>query len=56
MRGTYPAARKLLLDDLSALGIDYFDVVQLLEDEGVEKFEAAWSELTTSLRGELDGR
>ena len=55
VRAAYPAAHQLL-SDLAALGIDYGDVVQLLEDEGVEKFEAAWSELITSLRGELDGR
>jgi transaldolase len=55
VRGTYPGAHQHL-SDLAALGIDYNDVVQVLEDEGVEKFEAAWSELTGSLRSELDGR
>jgi transaldolase len=53
VRGTYPAAHQLL-SDLAALGIDYGDVVQVLEDEGVEKFETAWSELIASLRSELD--
>jgi transaldolase len=53
VRGNYADAHGVL-DSLSALGIDYDDVVQVLEDEGVEKFEAAWSELSGSLRTELD--
>ena len=32
-----------VLDDLAALGIDYDDVVEVLEDEGVEKFDASWT-------------
>ena len=35
------------------LGISYDDVVQLLEDEGVEKFEAAWNDLLNSTEAEL---
>jgi len=42
--GNYDAARKVLAD-LEALGIPYNDVVQVLEDEGVQKFEASWVEL-----------
>jgi transaldolase len=42
--GSYDSARKVLAD-LDALGISYDDVVQVLEDEGVEKFEASWVEL-----------
>ena len=34
-----------MLDRLAALGIDFDDVVAVLEDEGVEKFEDAWHEL-----------
>ena len=34
-----------LLDKLETLGIDYEDVVETLEREGVEKFTAAWLEL-----------
>ena len=34
-------------------GISYDDVVQLLEDEGVEKFEAAWNDLLDSTEAEL---
>ncbi|GAB1646136.1 transaldolase [Krasilnikovia sp. MM14-A1259] len=42
--GSYDAARKVL-SDLAALGVDYDDVVRVLEEEGVEKFEASWVEL-----------
>ncbi|MFI9105096.1 transaldolase [Streptomyces fildesensis] len=47
IRGTYEQAQAEL-DALAALGISYDDVVQLLEDEGVEKFEASWNELLES--------
>jgi transaldolase len=33
------------LDKLGALGVDYQDVVDTLEREGVEKFQASWQEL-----------
>lgn len=33
------------LDNLGEVGVDYDDVVQTLEDEGVEKFVASWHEL-----------
>jgi transaldolase len=33
------------LDALRAVGVDYADVVQTLEDEGIEKFIASWTEL-----------
>jgi transaldolase len=41
------------LDRLAALGIDYDDVVQTLEDEGVKKFEDAWHELTEQITSSL---
>jgi transaldolase len=44
VRADYAADRKVI-DDLAALGISYDAVVQLLEDEGVAKFAASWSEL-----------
>ena len=54
VRGRYDEARKVL-EDLAELGILYDDVVQVLEDEGVAKFEASWTELydsvTTALKG-----
>jgi transaldolase len=51
--GTYEQARADL-DALAALGISYDDVVQVLEDEGVEKFEASWNDLLKSTEAELE--
>ncbi|MCX4509783.1 transaldolase [Streptomyces sp. NBC_01619] len=53
VRGTYEQARSEL-DAVEKLGISYADVVQLLEDEGVEKFEASWNDLLKSTQAELD--
>jgi transaldolase len=53
VHGTYDEARKVIAD-LEALGISYDDVVQVLEDEGVEKFEASWKELLDAVRAELE--
>ncbi|MFD4757412.1 transaldolase [Streptomyces sp. NPDC058439] len=50
--GTYEQARAEL-DGIAKLGISYDDVVQLLEDEGVEKFEASWIDLLNSTEAEL---
>ncbi|MDI5973172.1 transaldolase [Streptomyces sp. SL13] len=41
------------MDALAAAGIVYDDVVQVLEDEGVEKFEASWNDLLKSTEAEL---
>jgi len=49
VHGTYDASRKVFAD-LEALGIGYDDVVQVLEDEGVAKFEASWNELLDTIR------
>ncbi|MFJ4520476.1 transaldolase [Streptomyces sp. NPDC088810] len=51
--GTYEQARADL-DALEKLGIAYDDVVQVLEDEGVEKFEASWNDLLKSTQAELE--
>ena len=51
--GTYAASRKVL-DDLAALGIGYDDVIELLESEGVQKFEDSYTQLAESVRGQLD--
>jgi transaldolase len=48
------ADAKQVLDDLAELGIDYDDVVQVLEDEGVDKFEVSWNELLEAVQGELE--
>ena len=52
IRGSYATARAEL-DALAALGISYDEVVQLLEDEGVEKFEASWKELLDTVSASL---
>ena len=33
------------MDDLATVGIDYDDVIEVLENEGVDKFEKSWAEL-----------
>jgi transaldolase len=49
VHGTYDASRKVFAD-LEKLGIAYDDVVQVLEDEGVAKFEASWIELLQTIK------
>ncbi|HKJ11579.1 MAG TPA: transaldolase family protein, partial [Ornithinimicrobium sp.] len=43
-----------VLDSLERVGVSYADVVQVLEDEGVEKFEKSWNELLETVQGQLD--
>jgi transaldolase len=50
--GTYGAA-SATFSALEALGIDLKDVFDVLESEGVEKFEASWAELLESVSQEL---
>ncbi len=50
--GRYSEAQQVL-DRLAALGIGYDDVVQVLEDEGVRKFEDSWEELIESVTTQL---
>lgn len=50
--GGYDQARADL-DAVKKLCISYDDVVQVLEDEGVEKFEASWNDLLKSTEAEL---
>ncbi|MEU4061048.1 transaldolase [Streptomyces wedmorensis] len=52
IRGTYEQSRAELAA-VEKLGISYDDVVQLLEDEGVDKFEASWNDLLKSTEAEL---
>lgn len=52
VRGFYEDAHGVI-DKLTKLGIDYDDVVQLLEDEGVEKFDASWTELVSAIEQQL---
>ncbi len=49
----YAAAHDLMAS-LANVGIDFTDVTQLLEDEGVEKFIASWQELKETVRVALE--
>lgn len=42
--GAYGDAKKVMAD-LAGVGVDFADVVKVLEDEGVDKFEVSWKEL-----------
>jgi transaldolase len=53
IRSHYADAQEVL-SRLAELGVDYDDVVKVLEEEGVEKFVASWNELTESTRSELE--
>ncbi len=50
--GTEAGAQEML-DRLASAGIDYDEVVALLETEGVQKFEDAWNELIESVTENL---
>ena len=52
VRGHYGDAQAVL-DQLAGLGISYDDVVETLEDEGVEKFEQSWTELIEAVEAKL---
>lgn len=43
-----------VFDKLEAIGIDLTDVFLVLEDEGVDKFEASWGELLEATQEQLD--
>lgn len=50
--GTYEQATAAL-GDLERIGVSYIEVVELLEKEGLTKFETSWGELLDSVRDEL---
>ncbi len=50
--GTYAESDEVL-DALERLGISYTEVTELLEREGVEKFDASWAELGRTVSDEL---
>jgi transaldolase len=52
IHGTYDESRALFAK-LEALGISYDDVVRVLEDEGVSKFDASWTEMLATIKNEL---
>ena len=53
VRGRYDEARQVIAD-LEERGISYDEVVELLEREGLEKFDASWAELLETVKSELD--
>src|SRR3954466_15342717 len=53
IRGRYDEAPQVL-DRLERLGIGYNDVTDLLEREGVDKFEKSWGELVQTVSDELE--
>lgn len=50
--GTYDES-EAVLNALEELGISYREIVEGLETEGVEKFEASWSELLQTVESQL---
>ena len=50
--GAYADAHGVF-DQLAAAGVDFADVTQVLEDEGVEKFIASWHELKDTVETAL---
>jgi transaldolase len=53
VRGRYDEARDVM-EQLEGLGIQYADVIEALEREGVEKFVASWSELVATVEGQME--
>jgi len=51
--GNYADAAAVL-DGLEKLGVSYNDVVHVLEDEGLTKFDKSWEELLGSVKSELE--
>jgi transaldolase len=52
VRTMYADAHQIL-DRLAAEGVDYDDVVRVLEEEAIEKFETSWNELIDSVEEEM---
>jgi transaldolase len=55
VRGNYDDAHAHMAA-LKEAGVDYDDVVRVLEEEGVEKFEASWTELLDTIKTELQDK
>jgi transaldolase len=51
--GSYDAARGVL-DRLAAAGIDFDDVTEYLERDGLAKFEKSWGELGATVAAALE--
>jgi transaldolase len=52
IHGTYDQSRRYF-EQLRAAGVDFDDVVQVLEDEGVDKFAASWNQLLETIKSEM---
>jgi transaldolase len=52
IQGTYEASKRVF-EQLEALGISYDDVVDVLEQEGVQKFAASWNQLLETIKKEM---
>jgi transaldolase len=52
IEGSYQQSAEVFAD-LAAVGLDLDDVFDVLESEGVEKFEVAWTALLDSVAAEL---
>ncbi|WP_144801652.1 transaldolase [Kocuria rhizophila] len=50
---TYEESSRIL-DEIGALGVSYQEVVEQLETEGLQKFDASWDELLATVRTALD--
>jgi len=53
LTGSYDSIRGFL-DRLAAAGIDFDDVTEYLERDGLDKFEKSWSELGATVAAELE--
>jgi transaldolase len=52
VHGSHPGAREVL-SQLESIGLDYAEIVQALEDDGVRKFDASWQQLSERLTATL---
>src|SRR3954454_7933583 len=55
VRGHYGDAQGVL-DGIKEVGVDYDDVVLVLENEGVEKFEDSWNQLIDTITEQLQDK
>jgi transaldolase len=55
VQSSYGAAQALL-DELATVGVDFDDVTETLEREGVEKFDASWLELRSGVERQLEAQ
>jgi len=52
IHGTYDQSRQVF-QQLESLGISYDDVTAVLEEQGVQKFEASWNELLDTIKTQM---